>query len=366
MELCDAEAGTILLREGQEGGLTFRAARGPGAAALTGIALPAGVGVAGWVLSQGQAQLVHDPVSDPRHDLFLAEKLGVPARSLVAVPLGASSPSDAPLGVLELLNKKSGRFDEGDLRLLTLIAAHARNAIVRAEDRQERLRSDRLAAIGQMMSGVLHDLKTPMTVISGFAQLMAQSDDAEGRVRHAELIVKQCELMAAMGREVLQFARGETQLLYRRVYMANFVDEVRRQLEPELEPRKVRLEMETRYSGTATFDELKLFRLVHNLARNAAQAMEGGGTFRMTVDADDRELTFTFADTGHGIPASMQGRLFQAFATADKPDGTGLGLAIVKKIVEEHQGRISCQTEAGVGTTFRVVLPLKPPPGAMS
>ena len=104
-----------------------------------------------------------------------------------------------------------------------------------------------------------------------------------------------------------------------------------------------------------------MFRVIHNLARNAAQAMEGGGTFRITIDTDGPELAMTFADTGPGIPEAMAGRVFEAFATAGKRDGTGLGLAIVKKIVDEHHGRISYESQRGVGTTFRVALPLARP-----
>ena len=70
------------------------------------------------------------------------------------------------------------------------------------------------------------------------------------------------------------------------------------------------------------------------------------------------KLVFTFKDTGTGIPAELEGRLFEAFATAGKKDGTGLGLAIVKKIVQEHSGEISYESTSR-GTTFVITLPLK-------
>ena len=132
---------------------------------------------------------------------------------------------------------------------------------------------------------------------------------------------------------------------------------MRQQLERELAARDLKLVVDARYAGAAHFDELKLFRVIHNLARNAAQAMDPGGTFTFTVDSDGRDLVMSFSDTGRGIPEAMQGRLFEAFATEGKSDGTGLGLAIVKKIVDEHQGRISVETRAGQGTTFRVAIP---------
>jgi signal transduction histidine kinase len=368
IQLVGVEAGSILLREKSSGELFFRTALGQGADTLQRLKLPAGEGIVGWVALHKEPLLVNDPEHDARHDLFIAEKIGVPARSILAVPLLAprTGDDDEPLtlGAIELVNKRTsaaGGFDDGDLRLLTLIAGQVSRAISIARNREERLHSERLASIGQMMSGVLHDLKTPMTIVSGYAQLMASSEEADQRNHYAELILKQFDLMSSMTRELLQFARGESQLLVRKVYLQKWMPEVRAQLEREFAGKKIELVVDDRYKGAAMFDENKMFRVIHNLARNAAQAMEGGGTFRIGIDTDGPELVLSFADTGGGIPEAMAGRMFEAFATAGKRDGTGLGLAIVKKIVDEHQGRISYESKRGEGTTFRVALPLARP-----
>jgi signal transduction histidine kinase len=363
MQLLDAEAGSVLLRERASGELFFRSALGVGSESLRRVKLPAGIGVVGWVALHKRPLVVNDPGHDARHDLFIAEKIGVPARSILAVPLvHASSGDDNALGAFEVLNKRGGkRFDDGDLKLLTLIAGQAAKAIILARGRDEKLNSDRLASIGQMMSGVMHDLKTPMTIVSGYAQLMAQNDDEKARKGYAELILKQFDLMAAMTREVLLFARGQSNLLVRRVYVQKFLEDVKEQLEREFAGKKVKLVVEPRYTGAAAFDELKIFRAIHNLARNASQAMDGDGTFKITVDTDGADLVMTFSDTGRGVPEAIQGRLFEAFTTSGKTDGTGLGLAIVKKIIDDHQGRIHYETKAGAGTTFRISIPLERP-----
>jgi len=362
MQLLNAEAGSVLLRERTSGELFFRSARGEGAEHLVKMKIPAGIGIVGWVALHKKSLLVNKPEHDARHDLFIAEKIGVPARNILAVPLlHVGSDDGEALGAFEVLNKVGGPFSDEDLKLLMLIAGQASKAIVLARNRAERLTSERLASIGQMMSSVLHDLKTPMTIASGYAQLAAQCEEADQRERYAGLIVRQFELMSSMTREVLLFARGESNLLVRKVYLHSFVDVVRQQLEREFAGRKIELSIDARYVGAAHFDEDKIFRVVHNLARNAMQAMEGGGTFTMTLDSDGTDLIMIFADTGQGIPEAMQGRLFLAFATSGKADGTGLGLAIVKKIVDEHQGRISYESRTGAGTSFRISIPLARP-----
>jgi signal transduction histidine kinase len=368
MQLLDAEAGSVLLREQASGELFFRTSQGAGAEQLRRLKIPAGVGVVGWVALHKQPLNVRDPGHDARHDLFIAEKIGVPAKSILAVPLLHASTDEHALGAFEVLNKRSGRpFDESDQKLLTLIAGQASKAILLQRNREDRLTSDRLASIGQMLSGVLHDLKTPMTIVSGYAQLMAHMNDEPQREKYVQMILKQFDLMAAMTREVLQFARGQSDVLIRKVYVDKWIGEVRAQLEREMAGRKVDLSVETKYQGTANFDENKLFRVLHNLARNAAQAMpEAGGTFKLLVDTDGVNLIITATDTGRGIPETIQARMYEAFATAGKTDGTGLGLAIVKKIVDEHAGKITYETRAGVGTTFKITLPLERPISAVA
>jgi signal transduction histidine kinase len=363
MQLLDVEAGSVLLRERHSGELFFRSARGAGSESLHRMKLPPGAGVVGWVSLHKQPLLVNDPGHDARHDLFVAEKIGVPARNILAVPLLSPTDQDErALGAVEVLNKRGAAgFDAEDLKLLTLIAGQAAKAIALARGRDEKLNSDRLASIGQMMSGVMHDLKTPLTIISGYAQLMAQHDEAETRQSHAELILKQCDFMTAMTREVLMFARGQSDLLIRKVFVQKFVAETEAQLSRELGGKQVELRIDTHYTGAANFDETKMYRVIHNLARNAAQAMDDQGTFTLIFDRDGDDLLIIASDTGRGIPDVIQGRLFEAFATSGKTDGTGLGLAIVKKIVDEHHGRITWETRAGVGTTFRISLPLERP-----
>jgi signal transduction histidine kinase len=163
---------------------------------------------------------------------------------------------------------------------------------------------------------------------------------------------------------VLEFARGEKSIFIRRVYLAKFFDEVRTQLEKDFKNRDIVLEVDVRDKGTARFDEGKMLRVVHNLARNAAEAMaDRGGKFTIVVKKEKKtkELVVTFTDDGPGIPKEIEHRLFQSFATSGKKGGTGLGLAIVKKIAEEHNGTITAHSSRA-GVTFELRIPQAPEP----
>jgi signal transduction histidine kinase/putative methionine-R-sulfoxide reductase with GAF domain len=360
-------AGSIALVE-SDGALRFRTVHGPAAPRLIERTLPHGTGLLGWAIAHKMPLVVHDPTTDARHAADIAEEIGVRPQHLLVAPI---VDGDDVIGGIEIIDQRKAPRGDGDgadrdrgetlwndedLKLLVLIAAQAAAAIGLARRRSEQSNRDRLASIGRMLAGLLHDLKTPMTIISGYAQLMAASDDAGQRDKYVEQIQRQFDLMAGMTREVLAFARGDTDLVVRKVYVNRFVEELTTQLGAATAGRGIDFEVVAGFDGIAYFDEQKLLRVFHNLASNALDAMPDGGHLEVKVGREDDELVWTVRDTGPGIPPQVHSRMFELFATGKK-GGTGLGLAIVKKIVDDHRGRIRCDTGPG-GTTFTIRMPI--------
>ncbi len=347
------EAGAILLAAEDTGELIFTTAVGGREEEVKHLKLPRGAGVAGWVAEHGESALVHDPANDSRHLIQLEKDLDFPVRDILAVPLilGVSR-----LGALELLNKHDGEFDENDLKLATLIAGRALVAIQIGQQREQREKADRLASIGQMLSGVIHDFRTPMTIISGYVQLMAMEDGIDTRKQQADVVLKQFDFINDMTKELLAFARGESELLLHKVYTDRLLTDMRELLTRELDGAGVELCIDDQYGGPLRVDEVKLRRLIFNITRNARQAMPDGGKFTIRLVEDGDSVLFEFTDTGTGIPEEIQDRLFQTFVTSGKEGGTGLGLALVKKIVDEHGGRIEVHSRPGEGVRFSIWL----------
>lgn len=361
MELASAQAASIVMVSEDRNDLHFRAASGPKGQLMRTVRVPRGTGFAGWCIEHDSPLIVNDVAADDRHNRDVAGQVSYYPKAILCVPIRGD---DGVLGALELLDKTGGdgRFDDNDLKLSSLIAGHAAKVIQLARAREVRLQEGRLAAIGQMLSGVLHDFKTPMTIAAGYAQLLPTTDSDQRRAEYSKQILKQFEVMDSMAREVLAFARGDSQLLVRKVYLHAFFAEVKQHLTKEFEGKNIELVIETPYQGLAFFDEGKMRRVIHNLATNASRAMPEGGIFTLRCDRPEPDkLRLSFADTGVGIPDELEGRLFQLFATSGHAGGTGLGLAIVKKIVNDHSGEISYKTEQGKGTSFIVTLPLDHP-----
>jgi len=238
-----------------------------------------------------------------------------------------------------------------------LVGANVSTAVRLFRASVQRERGQRLGTIGRLLSQVIHDFKTPMTVISGHVQMMTTADDAQVRAEHAASVLKQLQTLTTMQREVLDFARGERRIFVRRVYLHRFFDDIKKQIEQYAEGQPITTQFDIDTKVTARFDETRVARAVQNLARNAVEAMaEKGGVLRIYARMDHEDLLIGVSDTGPGIPEEIQGRMFQSFVTAGKQGGTGLGLAIVKKIVQEHKGTTLVRSTPE-GATFELRLP---------
>lgn len=355
----EADAGAILL-ESPGGDLVFRSAVGGHPEKVKRQVIKRGTGISGWVVRHGQPQVVNDVDADDRHAHDIADRVGYHPRNVMAVPLIWED----GVGALEFLNKHEGasEFSDEDVRTAMLIANHISTAISLAGARGRKEKQDRLSTIGQLLSSVLHDLKTPMTIISGYVQLLPGEHDADERAKLSQSILRQVELINAMTRETIAFARGDRSVWMRKVYLHRFFDELREQLQRELEGRNIEISLDLRDRGVARFDQHKIQRAVHNLARNAAEAIgEHGGRFEIVVDRleEDGSLVLQFKDDGPGVPEEIRHALFDSFTTHGKAGGTGLGLAIVRKVVDDHEGEIRVTSKPGE-TIFTIILPQRP------
>jgi signal transduction histidine kinase len=262
------------------------------------------------------------------------------------------------MGAVGVFSKRRSRpFSDEDVSLLELVSANVSTAVRLFRAHSARERSERLTSIGRLLSQVIHDFKTPMTVISGHVQLMQHADDPKARADHAQKILRQFDVLTSMQREVLAFARGERKIFIRKVYLHKFFGDLREQLSQHVDGRALELELDIDTKIVARFDEVGIARAVMNLARNAIEAMlDRGGKLTISAKMDGSDLVIGVADTGPGIPHEVEGRLFQSFVTAGKEGGTGLGLAIVKKIVDEHGGEVRVESSPK-GARFELRLP---------
>ncbi len=165
-ELTGADAAAALILDEEKSELFFKSVLGGAGAAIVSTRVPLSAGIAGQVARDGIPRIVHDVERESPVAREVAQRFGYRSRSLCAAPIQAEG---RILGVLELLNKRDGDFGEDDVKLLTMLGRQAGRALRLTRDRAARERDERLRLLGQTVASVMHDLRSPLTVVQSYA-----------------------------------------------------------------------------------------------------------------------------------------------------------------------------------------------------
>ncbi|HEX2165551.1 MAG TPA: ATP-binding protein [Thermoanaerobaculia bacterium] len=225
---------------------------------------------------------------------------------------------------------------------------------------------DRLAALGVMAAGVAHEVNTPLTGISSYAQmLLADTPEDDPRRELLRKVERQTFRASKIVNSLLDFARSRKGELAE-VDLAAVVGECVDLLRERLVRRGVRVTWNPPAAGGIVVgDAGELQQVVTNLLLNAHDAMDGGGRLDLELVAEDGRVRLVVADTGVGIAPELLPRVFEPFVTTKLGHGgTGLGLAISHEIVRHHGGELQVESAPGDGARFTLTLPAAPAGGA--
>jgi signal transduction histidine kinase len=233
---------------------------------------------------------------------------------------------------------------------------------------QQLIASGRLVSLGEITASMAHEFNNPLGVIMGFVEdLLEDTDPSSPQLQALRIIDEETKRCEKIIQDLMQFARpGDAQR--RPTYIHAVIDTTLHMMESRLYKQKVILARHIQPDlPPIDADPQQLEQVVINLYLNAIDAMPEGGT--LTVGAEqntNHDTVITVTDTGRGMTDDEARKIFQPFYTANKKTGLGLGLPICERIVKNHGGRIEVESEPGKGTTFKVILPLSPPPEFMT
>ena len=238
-------------------------------------------------------------------------------------------------------------------------------SLLRMRALQKMLReSEKLAALGEMVDGIAHEIRNPLTTIGGIARRLCEKETDEVHRNYSRMIIRAVERMEMMLQRIDE---------YKNVLVSKFekadINELIRDVVKDA--RKMTggkdIEFVTRLMPDTPLlylDRANMKRALSNLVENAIEAIEGKGRITIeTLPSDEQALVITVSDTGSGIREEDLRTIFNPFKTS-KMTGAGLGLTITYRVIQDHGGDIDVESEPGKGTTFTIKLhPGERPPG---
>jgi PAS domain S-box-containing protein len=222
--------------------------------------------------------------------------------------------------------------------------------------RERVIKTERMAALGEVAARVAHEIRNPLVSLGGFAKRLEKRLDG-GLKEYADIIAKEVERLETILNEILGFVK-EARIMKETVNAGRVVEEVIAPMQAEIEDKGIVLVKEFGEPIEIFVDPGRMKDALLNVLRNAVQAVDAGGTVTVKTYRKENECVFEIADTGPGIPEAVKPFMFDPFFTT-KETGTGLGLTITHRIIEEHGGHIEVRTAPGKGSTFSVFIPLK-------
>jgi signal transduction histidine kinase/putative methionine-R-sulfoxide reductase with GAF domain len=349
---------------------------------IKGMTLPLNPGesIVARSIFEKQPFIIPDANQDPRVNPILKEKFNL--HSLVVIPLLAKEKS---LGAIAADHVEPGRnITKETLESVMMFAQQAGLAIHNAFMYQELktfsqqmeekiqkttadlrkteawlIRSEKLAALGQLAAGIAHEIRNPLTSINILIHSLTENLPSENiHWEDLKVIEEEIHRINEIVDQFLRFAKPLPPILEKAEIIPIF-EETLHLLRPQIERLRISVEKDFRSLPPITIDKEQMKQVILNLLMNAIQAMPAGSRLGLSgqVSGDDHWIQLSIQDSGIGIPPDDMNKLFDPFFST-KEGGIGLGLSIAHRIIDQHHGKIEVESTPGKGTLFTLWLPI--------
>jgi len=370
----DAEASSVYELDTEKKDIIVRLARGEKGGFIQSKRLKLGEGIAGWVIQSGKPMMVEDVRKEPIFSDRFDRETGFTTHSLICIPLTIRGKTT---GAIQVINKKDGQpFTQEDSELLTALAQQIAVALDNAKlyqrleenfqltaeelkvTQQRLIRSERSAAIANLVQGVAHEVRNPIMSIGGFAARMKADLEKDNKFqKYLDIILSETTRLEKLVQDVKEIAEMQT-ARPQPENMNSLLKNVVKDFSPITDRESIHVKTDIEDGlPIINLDKAQISRALKNIVQNSIEALPKAGTLKITARAVNSAIRIVVEDFGIGIDEDKLGSILDPFVTS-KTTGAGLGLTMVYQIVMNHQGEIDIKSRGGKGTIVTIDLPL--------
>jgi len=219
---------------------------------------------------------------------------------------------------------------------------------------EKALREERLATIEKLGATIIHDLKSPLSAIKGYADILEDISNDERIKKYAKSIGNSVDFSFEMIEDILEFGRDRGSLDFRPIDIYQYLKEVVELFGKTSAGKEIEIVILPCENLFFELDPFKMKRVLLNLLKNAREAIKETGRIELGAEKTETGIKLFVRDNGIGMSPEIISRIFEPFFTHRK-QGTGLGMTVVKKVIEEHSGKIKIESTPNKGTTFNIL-----------
>ena len=221
-------------------------------------------------------------------------------------------------------------------------------------------RKEQLLAMGELASGVAHEIRNPLNTIATIIQQLNKDfkpvSESDEYYSLTKLVHKEVQRINDSIKNFLNFARPEP-VRYSVFTLSELMNEIKHLYQNHLLNKNISFNIDQKWDGQVNWDKDKIKQVLINLIKNSEDSIDQNGKIDITLSQAKGNILITLSDTGNGISKENLSKIFNLYFTT-KPEGSGIGLSIIQRIITEHNGIISVDSKLNVGTTFIIKIPV--------
>jgi len=353
VSICEADRGTLYLVDKSKNELWSKVLKGNEPKRIT---LKIGDGFAGWAAANKEIVNIKDASTDSRFNSTFDKESGYVTKSVLCFPI--KNKNDDVLGVMQLLNSKNGVFSNLDENFLYALSTNAALALQNADLVEQLLKTERISSLGKMANFLIEDIKKPILVSKRYAEHLKKKNLSADVINVVDMLLEQLNNIADLVQSTSNYSEGKSVLRSNNVNLSEALNEFNERVDSYVQSMKCKIVTNYEADVRVNIDSKEFYQGFKHIIKNSCEAMPNGGDISLSTKLVNDKVSIIIKDNGVGIPNGFNEKIFEPFMSYGKRTGTGLGLSVTKKIVEEHHGSISANSDLGIGTTLTINLPI--------